>query len=164
MTTGVHSPKFNALSTLATRMSEADAKATASCLDVLQTAAAMRQALHERFFRDAMGEGRFTVLALLLDAPDYCLAPSQLASASGVTRATMTGLLDGLERDSFVERRADKNDRRKLNVRLTPAGRNRLLELAPGLFDVLSEIGDALADGRRTALGASLLKLREAAG
>ena len=132
MSTEANSPKYDALFTLARRMKDADTQAAASCLDVLQTAQAMRQILHKRFFREAMGEGRFTVLALLLDAPDFCLAPSRLASASGVTRATMTGLLDGLEGEGLVERRMNKSDRRKLNVRLTPAGRTRLLELAPG--------------------------------
>ncbi|WP_461209067.1 MarR family winged helix-turn-helix transcriptional regulator [Desulfocurvus sp. DL9XJH121] len=155
-----NSPKFEALLALAKRMEQSKAQASAACLDVLQTATALRRTLHERFFREAMSEGRFTVLALLLNAPDWCLAPSELAMASGVTRATMTGLLDGLEADGLVERRAHRSDRRKLSVRLTGTGRTTLLELAPGLYKILSQVGAALAQERVKPLGDALSKLR----
>jgi DNA-binding MarR family transcriptional regulator len=35
------------------------------------------------------------------------LAPHELAKRAGVTRATVTGLLDGLERDGFLSRHCD---------------------------------------------------------
>ncbi len=40
-----------------------------------------------------------------------------------MTRATITGLLDGLERDGFVTRRSGLDDRRKIAVVLTGLGR-----------------------------------------
>jgi DNA-binding MarR family transcriptional regulator len=39
-----------------------------------------------------------------------------------VTRATVTGLLDSLERRGFVRRSANPTDRRSLLVEITPAG------------------------------------------
>ena len=39
-----------------------------------------------------------------------------------MTRGTITGLLDGLERDGFLARHPDQVDRRKLLVRLSAKG------------------------------------------
>ena len=51
------------------------------------------------------------------------MAPNTLAEEAGVTRATVTGLLDGLEREQLVERHADAYDRRALRIRLTRKGK-----------------------------------------
>jgi MarR family transcriptional repressor of emrRAB len=74
-------------------------------------------------------EGRF-VLLFLLDAAEDGLAPNRLAEQAGVTRATVTGLLDGLERDALIAREADSADRRALRIRLTPQGK----QLASAVF------------------------------
>lgn len=163
MSEEIHSAKYDAGMKLASRLEDQDNTAVAAALDVLQTADALRMSLHERFFRGNISEGRFTVLTLLLTAKDWCLTPSQLASASGVTRATMTGLIDGLEKEEFVERRASRSDRRKITVRLTSSGRELLLDLAPGYFEILANAGQCLANGKQKNLSSLLGKLREAA-
>lgn len=163
MSNDPNSPKYDALVALAGRVRDLDGPALAACLDVLQTAAALRQVLHERFHRERMSEGRFTVLALLLGAPDWSMTPSELASASGVTRATMTGLLDGLEKEKCVERKASRDDRRKITVHLTRLGRELALTLAPDYFAVLTDVGAALPESRRKTLADLLARLREGA-
>ena len=74
-----------------------------------------------------LGEGKFYVLVFLFseellghDDP----SPSDIADNIGVTRGTITGLLDGLERDDYLERRQDSQDRRALTIRLTVKGRD----------------------------------------
>ena len=57
------------------------------------------------------------------------LSPHELAERAGVTRGTITGLLDGLERSGHVQRHAHDGDRRKLIVKLTPAGQTLAGEL-----------------------------------
>lgn len=59
----------------------------------------------------------------LLDAAPNGLAPNQLAEKAGITRATVTGLLDGLQREDLIERKIDLQDRRALNIHLTPQGK-----------------------------------------
>lgn len=68
-----------------------------------------------------LSEGKFVLLFLLQNVPDG-LSPHELSERAGVTRATITGLLDGLERDGFLKRHADTQDRRKLTIRLTSEG------------------------------------------
>ncbi|UIJ37993.1 MarR family transcriptional regulator [Desulfobaculum bizertense] len=64
------------------------------------------------------------VLTLLMDAPESQMTPSELASKAGVTRATMTGLLDRLETEGHVTRAQSQEDRRKLTINLTQAGQD----------------------------------------
>lgn len=49
--------------------------------------------------------------------------PSQLAEAVGVTKASMTGRLDRLERSGMITRETDSTNRRRVLVRPTRAGR-----------------------------------------
>jgi DNA-binding MarR family transcriptional regulator len=146
------SSKFQALFHLSRRIKGLDTEAAESCLELLRAAWDVRQYLEERFFRPNISEGRFTVLALLLGAKDWTLTPSQLAASSGVTRATMTGLLDGLEKEALIERKAFKNDRRKTSVKLTKNGRDFLLDLLPEYFGLLAELGSGLSESRRKTL------------
>jgi DNA-binding MarR family transcriptional regulator len=60
------------------------------------------------------------VLGILRD--HGTMSPSELGERLIVTRATVTGLLDSLERRGFVSRSANPTDRRGLLVELTPAG------------------------------------------
>lgn len=60
------------------------------------------------------------VLGILRD--HGTMSPSELGERLIVTRATVTGLLDSLERRGFVTRSANPADRRSLLVEVTPAG------------------------------------------
>jgi len=59
------------------------------------------------------------------------LPPHALAERAGVTRATISGLLDGLQRDGLLQRRNDAEDGRRLQIVLTARGKR----LADDLFD-----------------------------
>jgi DNA-binding MarR family transcriptional regulator len=57
---------------------------------------------------------------------------SKLAEKVALDKATLTGIIDRLERDGFVERRDDPKDRRAIRVYLTPKAeslREELLEI-----------------------------------
>jgi DNA-binding MarR family transcriptional regulator len=67
------------------------------------------------------------VLGILRDRGP--MPPSEISERLIVTRATVTGLLDSLERRGFVSRSANPADRRSLIVQITPAGLTVLQEL-----------------------------------
>ena len=74
----------------------------------------------ERYFAGrGLSEGKFKILMLLFDAKDHSLSPTELAKQSNVTKATITGLLDGLVRDGFVSRTHQNKDKRKISIELT---------------------------------------------
>ena len=60
------------------------------------------------------------VLGVLRD--HGAMSPSDLGERLIVTRATVTGLLDSLERRGFVKRSTNPADRRSLVVEITPDG------------------------------------------
>jgi DNA-binding MarR family transcriptional regulator len=76
-----------------------------------------------------------------------------LAEAEGVRSATMTGIVNGLERDGLVRRRPHGSDRRAVSIEATAAGR-RLLDrartaridlIASGLRDLSREEVEVIA-------------------
>lgn len=67
------------------------------------------------------------VLGLLRDHGP--LSPSALGDRLIVTRATVTGLLDSLERAGFVRRTPHPSDRRSVIVEISPAGREVLQQV-----------------------------------
>ena len=67
------------------------------------------------------------VLGILRDRG--ALTPSELGERMVVTRATVTGVVDSLERRGFVRRSSNPADRRSLLVEITPAGLTVVQEL-----------------------------------
>ena len=69
----------------------------------------------------SLSDHQATILAHL-DENDPAMV-GELAEVMGVTASTMSLNLTRLERDGFVSRERDPEDRRVRNVRLTPVGR-----------------------------------------
>ncbi len=67
------------------------------------------------------------VLGILRDHGE--MAPSELGERLQVTRATVTGVVDSLERRGFVRRTPNPADRRSLTVAITAEGAAVLKEL-----------------------------------
>lgn len=65
---------------------------------------------------------RFDLMAQLERHPEG-LKMSEISRRLMVTGGNVTGITDQLEKEGFVARDADPNDRRAFSVRLTPAGR-----------------------------------------
>ena len=114
--------KYNALIQEAQRRKMPDVEGIRLCFQTLSLAAGIDQDCAALLAPHGLSEGRF-ILLFLLDAAPGGLAPNALADNAGVTRATVTGLLDGLEREGLIERLADTNDRRALCIRLTRKGK-----------------------------------------
>ncbi|HWC23515.1 MAG TPA: MarR family transcriptional regulator [Flexivirga sp.] len=64
-----------------------------------------------------------TLHALMVQPYPTEATPTQLAEAVGVTKASMTGRLDRLERSGMITRETDSKNRRRVLIRPTRAGR-----------------------------------------
>ncbi len=91
------------------------------CFELMAAADAIDRDCATRLASYQLSEGKFVLLFLLHSSADG-LPPHVLAEQSGVTRATITGLIDGLERDGFVERHQGNRDRRSITILLTEKG------------------------------------------
>jgi DNA-binding MarR family transcriptional regulator len=66
---------------------------------------------------------QFKVLLMLRRlGPPYAASPSQLADMLGLTRGALSARLAPLEQAGLITRADDTEDRRRVHVRITPAG------------------------------------------
>jgi DNA-binding MarR family transcriptional regulator len=169
-------PRYECLLEAAREFPDLDPSAAEAFLHLLRTGDDVF-AMTERNLSDhSISHGRFGVLMLLwrstqpraakLMGADDCACggprtPAELADAAGVTRATMTGLIDTLERDGFVKREPDPDDRRMMSVRLTPKGDRFLNDFLPGHFKLIAELMSPLSEAERKSLVRILAKVQE---
>ena len=104
-------------------------------------------------------QGRWWVLILLMREDNKTSTPSLLAEKAGVTRATMTGLLDSLARDGLVERIFDEEDRRRVTVTLTDAGQAKLDDVMPDYYARLRGCMAGVSEKGRQKLEKTLGKI-----
>lgn len=150
--------KYHALIKEAQQRKLPDVEGIRLCFQTLSLAAGIDRDCAVLLAPHGLSEGRF-VLLFLLDAAADGLAPNALAEQAGVTRATVTGLLDGLEREELIERHADANDRRALCIRLTRKGK----QVAQNVFEQhaiwIASLFDNLSAVERKQLSALLEKV-----
>ena len=132
-----------------------------ACAALLRTGSELLTAFEAILGLHGLSQGRFLTLIVMNRNPDEAASPSSLAEKVGVKRATMTGLLDRLERDDLIERRADQQDRRKIGVRLTPKGRQVLTEMLPDYYRRVAKIMANLTEKDRLELMTLLGKVNQ---
>ncbi|MGR2680261.1 MULTISPECIES: MarR family winged helix-turn-helix transcriptional regulator [Chromobacterium] len=87
------------------------------------------------------------------------LTPSAIADYLGVTRSTVTGQLDWLERRGLLQRQLRDEDRRSLELSLTEAGRELLRQALPGFWRACQRLTEALDESECAALWSLLAKV-----
>ena len=145
-------PSIETLQKFANRYPEADVSAISSFLSLLRVASDLSTALDACLNRHELLQGRWWVLILLMREDSKTSTPSILAEKAGVSRATMTGLLDGLEQGHLIERMLTKVDRRSTFVKLTEAGQAKLDVVMPDYYSRLRECMKALNEQDREKL------------
>ena len=82
-----------------------------------------------------------------------------LASYEGVSRPTMSRLVNTLEARGWIVKQIDKGDRRTPRLSVTDAGRNVLVESCEERTRILMALMGELSEAECTALSAGLRKL-----
>jgi DNA-binding MarR family transcriptional regulator len=159
-------PRYECLLEAAKEFPDLDPSAVEAFLHLLRTGDEAFGITERNLIQRGMSPGRFGVLMLLwrgVQAQDPMATPADdcgcgprtpagLADAAGVTRATMTGLIDTLERDGFVKREPDPHDRRMMLVSLTPVATEFLRDFMPGHFRTIAAIMSPLTEAERKTL------------
>src|SRR3954470_802488 len=167
-------PRYECLLEAAKEFPDLDPSATEAFLHLLRTGDEAYELTDMNLTEHNISHGRFCVLMLLwrgvqpraakLLGADECVegprTPAELADAAGVTRATMTGLIDTLERDGLVKREPDPDDRRMMAVLLTPKGEKFLNEFLPGHFKLMAKLMAPLSESERKTLVKLLVKIQ----
>lgn len=120
------------------------------------------QAVNSSLAQYGVSEKKFDVLMLFGLAERgflevSILTPSYISDYFGVTRSSVTGLLDWLENRELLARQASAEDRRSLTLELTETGRELLNEALPSFWrrceQLVAALDDRECDLLRTALG-----------
>jgi DNA-binding MarR family transcriptional regulator len=168
-------PRYECLREGASEFPELDPSACEVFLHLLRTSDEVFGVSERNLADHNISQGRFSVLMLLWssshrqsEATAGCghagpRTPAELADAAGVTRATMTGLIDTLERDGFVRREPDPNDRRMMSVKLTEKAEVFLRGLLPTHFRIMAELMAPLSEAERKTLVGLLTKVLQSA-
>lgn len=167
-------PRYECLLEVAREFPDFDPSAAEAFLQLLRTSDEAYGLNARNMANHGISAGRFSVLMLLWrgdrarmaagqGAPSCCgpRTPASLADACGVTRATMTGLIDTLERDGFVKREPDPADRRMMSVQLTPKAEEFLQRYLPTHFRITSSIMSVLSEAERKTFVRLLVKVQQ---
>ncbi len=126
---------------------------------MLRTGSDIIECMEDFFARNGTSQGRYTVLSLLNREPGAALCPVDLAKRAGVTKATMTGLLKGLEEEGMIKRFRPKEDGRMYLIRLSPKGQKYVDTVMPDLLKRITNLMDSLNTREQKALLDIMLKL-----
>lgn len=88
---------------------------------LLHTTGAWGHRMKEEFQKLSLSLPRAWTLGILSQMGQVRMG--ELATALGVNPRSITSMIDGLERDGYVRRVPDPNDRRAIMLELTPAGK-----------------------------------------
>lgn len=114
----------------------------------------------DHFARLGISSGKYSILMELVSLPPgNTLSPSELADRIGVTRPTVTGLIEGLKRQGFIERERDLHDRRRVVLTLTTKGRDFIEAMMPVQFRKMSAIFDGLSKQQQDKLCGLLFEI-----
>lgn len=111
-------------------------------LNVLRTGSDLLVALDKFLSGYGLTHGRWITLILLMREADNSARPADLAEKQGVTRATMTGLLQRLEADALIRRLPHGDDGRSITITLTDKGRTLLESVMPEYYRRVSLLMD----------------------
>lgn len=145
-------PKYDVIRQLGTRYPELEPGALEAFLVLMRIGSDVIGGFEAFLTKQGTSQGKFTVLMLLNRNPEVGISPSDLADRSGVTRATITGLLDGLSREKLIVRENDTGDRRKAVVRLTARGQKLLDGMVPVYFEQVAELMRDLSEDEKSQL------------
>lgn len=143
----------------ADRYPDASAHATESAMNIVFTADLLLRRIAILLQPFDLSPASGLVLSMLADA-ESPLPPNKIAERLIITRATVTGLIDTLERRGYVQRRLHHTDRRMLLVEATDAGREVANRFRPIVHQQQKVWLESLSEEEQQRLIASLQQVQ----
>lgn len=152
-------PKEN-LVRLSKEFKEADPLTIDMWIRLLITAHDVYRIMENRLSEHGLAQGRFSILINIYNSPGHKAKPIDIAKNMGVTRGNMTGVLATLEKENFIERETDPEDKRINYVCLTTRGKKHLVKMLPEYFKYHCGLSEVLSAKEKKQLIELLEKLR----
>lgn len=131
-------PDKKSIKKLAKSNKDIDATSAHFTLQFIRTASDALLKIEKFFSSKGLSHGRFVALSILSDASEDGLFPYELADSMGVSRATASGLIKGLESSELTISIQSKTDGRMKKIALTDRGREIISSLTPEYYSFIS--------------------------
>ena len=153
-------PTFAELERHKKMVPEINPAAVIAMLGIKTASEEIQQSILDVLQRDyQLSEGKFCALVVLHQYGKEGIAPSLLAAKVGVTRATISNMLQRMERDGLVDIRPAEQDGRGKIVKLTQAGCDFMEEILPPHYLRVSKLMEKLTEDEQKKLIMLLEKL-----
>ena len=130
---------------------------------LLETVGGLNARFAAQYAEHGLDPVEFEVLVRLARSPGRALRMSDLAAQTLLTSSGITRVVDRLEKDKLVERRACTTDRRGSFAAITRAGLARLDAVLPGHLELVERwFTGQLSDGQLDAFLDALRVVRDA--
>ena len=128
-------------------------------LRVLEASSAIQHAIIDVLESEyQLSEGKLCVM-IILHQMKAGVAPSKLAELAGVTRATISAMLQRMIRDGLVDSFSDEKDGRGKKVCLTAQGRSFMDEVLPNHYLRITKLMGRLSEAEQQELIILLKKI-----
>ncbi|MDY7025174.1 MAG: MarR family winged helix-turn-helix transcriptional regulator [Pseudomonadota bacterium] len=127
------------------------------CGQLLSLGASLTEQCNRNLTQFGLLDGRFATLLVLKHLGQG--QPNHLATAVGLTRASMTAILDFLERNEYVTRVPSIEDRRAINIVLQDRAHKEIEEVIDFQLAWLESLTVDLSDIEMTQLSELLVKI-----
>ncbi|WP_207260393.1 MarR family transcriptional regulator [Desulfovibrio sp. Huiquan2017] len=109
--------------------------------------------------RHGLSHSRWLVLMLLRRREVWRALPSELAREQGITRATMSGLTQRLEKQGLITRQPDDHDKRQTVIVLTPDGASLIERVLPQCVALMEQVLSPLEGNEKNEFKRLIAKL-----
>ncbi|MFC6169759.1 MarR family winged helix-turn-helix transcriptional regulator [Loigolactobacillus jiayinensis] len=139
----------------------ADDKMVGLFLELQWTYRTMQQQYDQLLGRFHLSESQFIILMFLEEAPNHAHLPSELADQLGSSRATITKLVNHMQKDGLVVKQHSKVDKRSVTIQITAQGSHFLKTFLPKNFEAVNTIMDNLSADEIQQLFLLLQKVKQ---
>ena len=141
---------------------DAEGKIINNTLYELQKTSSMLQEMHKSFFsKFDISSTKFNLLVVLYNVSKEGMILSDIGQEMLITKASITGLVDRLEKQKLVIRKRDSIDRRKIMARITNEGSALVEEIIKEYKEWLKKVTMTIDDNEKEQLVNILLKIEK---
>ena len=138
------------------QMPAADAR---MCRLMLMLGGTIEQELESKLKPHRLNHSEFLTLMILYSRPDGSSTPGELCEYATQGATNMTRIANTLVKRGLITRGASKEDRRRVLIRITPAGRRLVQKMLPPMFPQLGAMFAGFSDSDKRQLDRLLRKL-----
>jgi MarR family transcriptional regulator, negative regulator of the multidrug operon emrRAB len=151
-------PKYKALLKEAAQR-DVDYEGIKLCGELLSLTTKLTAQCDKKLSEFGLLEGRFVSMLMINDAGE--IAPHELATQVGLTRASITAVIDFLESKDYAVRLPSLKDRRSLQIKIKPEGEQVLKVAIESQLTWLENLTSSLNSQEREMLHVILKKINE---